>query len=151
MSAGKTRTKSLQLERRSALSGVTAADSPFTNIEAVSHGIYMRGSSGSPARMSTNRIAALTSASTISLDPTAGDIFTLTPGHTATINAASVLTQSITLIITTSGTTSYTLTFGTNFKTTGTLATGTTSAKVFTITFVSDGTNYNEVARTTAM
>jgi hypothetical protein len=54
-------------------------------------------------------------------------------------------------IITTSGTTSYTLTFGTNFKSTGTLATGTTTAKVFVITFVYDGTNLNEVSRTAAM
>lgn len=98
------------------------------------------------------KVTALTAGSTVSLDPKLGDVFTLTPGEAETINAASVVTgQALKLIITTSGTSSYTLTFGTSFKTTGTLATGTTSAKVFVITFISDGTNYNEVARTTAM
>ncbi len=97
-------------------------------------------------------VSALTSSATISLDPTLGDVFTLTPEHTATINAsACVVGQRISLVVTTSGATSYTLTFGTSFKTTATLATGTATAKVFTISFVSDGTNYNEVARTTAM
>ncbi|MDP2941988.1 MAG: hypothetical protein Q8O36_00520, partial [Candidatus Omnitrophota bacterium] len=67
--------------------------------------------------------------------------------------SASNLTagQKINLVITTSGTSSFTLTFGSNFKSTGTLATGTVSAKVFVVSFVSDGTNLNEVARTTAM
>ena len=55
------------------------------------------------------------------------------------------------LVITTSGASSFVLTFGTAFKTTGTLATGTVTAKVFTINFVYDGTNFNEVSRTTAM
>jgi hypothetical protein len=33
----------------------------------------------------------------------------------------------------------------------GTLATGTTSARIFAISFVSDGTNLHEIARTAAM
>lgn len=56
-----------------------------------------------------------------------------------------------TLIILTSGTSSYTITFGSGFKSTGTLATGTTSARVFVVKFVSDGTNLYEVSRTSAM
>jgi hypothetical protein len=55
------------------------------------------------------------------------------------------------LIILTSGTTSYTLTFGTGFKTTGTLATGTVTAKIFIVHFISDGTNMIEVKRSTAI
>jgi hypothetical protein len=55
------------------------------------------------------------------------------------------------VIIVTSGTTSYTITFGTGFLTTGTLATGTTTAKTFVIEFVSDGTTMIETSRTTAM
>jgi hypothetical protein len=55
------------------------------------------------------------------------------------------------LLILTSGTTSRTLTFGQGFKPVGTLATGTTSARVFAISWVSDGTNLYETARTAAM
>lgn len=53
--------------------------------------------------------------------------------------------------IVTSGTTSRTITFGTGFKTTGTLTTGTTSGRTFVISFVSDGTNMIEMSRTVAM
>ena len=92
------------------------------------------------------------SSSPLSLDPTAGDTITITPGASLTINAANVTNgQDLTFIITTSGVTSFTLTFGTNFKSTGTLATGIVSGKVFTISFRSDGTNFNELGRTTAM
>ncbi len=97
-------------------------------------------------------VQALTAAAVVNIDPTIANIFTLTPGEAETINALSVVKgQRLTLVITTSGTSSRTLTFGTNFKTTGTLATGTSDGKVFVIDFVSDGVNYNEVARTTAM
>lgn len=97
-------------------------------------------------------VVALASAATIALDTALGNTFTHTPSQGETINAATVVPgQRLTFIITTSGTSSFTLTFSTNFKSTGTLATGTVSAKVFTIEFISDGTNYNEVARSTAM
>jgi len=33
----------------------------------------------------------------------------------------------------------------------GTRSTGTTTAKVFTVNFIYDGTNWNEVSRTVAM
>jgi hypothetical protein len=55
------------------------------------------------------------------------------------------------LKVVTSGTSTYTLTFSTGFKTTGTLATGTSDAKVFTVSFISDGQQLNELARTAAM
>jgi len=110
------------------------------------------GSSIASFKRIAQTVVPVTSASTIALDTTLGGIFTLTPAHTATINAASVIAgREIVLVITTSGTSSFTLTFGTNFKTTGTLATGTTSGKVFVMRFVSDGTNWNETSRTTAM
>ncbi len=98
-------------------------------------------------------IVALTPSATIALNPALGGEFTLVPGASCTINASSVnaLAQEITVVITTSGTSSYTVTFGSNFKSTGTLATGSSSAKVFTLTFKSDGTKYNEISRTTAM
>jgi len=79
---------------------------------------------------------------------------TLTPAENETIAAVvtgAVIGKRYVIKVTTSGTDSYTLTFGTNFKTTGTLATGTDTAKVFIIEFVFDGTNFVEVSRTTAM
>lgn len=78
--------------------------------------------------------------------------FTITPTGDCTFNASGGASGQIcSFVVTTSGTTSWNLTFGTNFKSTGVLATGTVSAKVFTITFVYNGTNWNEIGRTTAM
>lgn len=68
--------------------------------------------------------------------------------YTATVPAAG---SEATLLILTSGTTSYTITFGTGFKSTGTLATGTVTAKYFIVRFVSDGTNLIEISRTVAI
>jgi len=137
----------------------------YTHFDAVSvkNGGFAVGRKGSEvAVIDANRnviakrisaaVSALTAGSTVTLSCALGDVFTLTPAQTETINATNLTAgQRVSLVITTSGTTSYTLTFGTNFKTTGTLATGTVSAKVFVVAFVSDGTNLNEVARTTAM
>jgi hypothetical protein len=68
--------------------------------------------------------------------------------YTTTVPAAGT---QLTLIILTSGTTTYTITFGTGFKTTGTLVTGIVSARYYMISFVSDGTNVLETARTIAI
>lgn len=59
--------------------------------------------------------------------------------------------QLYVLKVVTAGTSSYTLTFSTGFKTVGTLASGTADAKVFTVTFISDGNGLTELARTAAM
>lgn len=104
-------------------------------------------------------IQVLTPAATISLNPNVehytegAQIFQFTPGETTTINAISGGTPGRLYVIQfiTVGTTSYTTTFGTNFKSTGTLASGTTAAKQFTVTFVSDGINLVEIGRTAAM
>lgn len=108
--------------------------------------------------LATNRSSgpvALTPGSTVTFAPDAVTRgFTLTPAQSETINATTtnaVKDSFYTIKVTTSGTSSYTLTFGTNFKTTGTLATGTTSGKVFTIVFYFDGSTFVETARTTAM
>ena len=101
-------------------------------------------------RFPANALPASTG--TVSLDPTLGDVFTVTPTGAITLNAASAPAGAkITLVITTSGTSSYNVTPTTNFKSTGLLATGTASGKVFTMSWVGDGTNLNEVSRTTAM
>lgn len=76
----------------------------------------------------------------------------LTPNSSRTLTSAVPRPgERRTLIILTSGTTSYTLTFGTGFKTTGTLQTGATSARRFIIEFISDGTYLIESSRTTAI
>ena len=95
---------------------------------------------------------ALTSGTTIAVNAAAGSLFTLTPAHTGQLNVTGgIAGQVIFFDITTSGTNDYTLTFGTGFKSTGTLATGTVTAKEYTLMFVSNGTNFVEAARTTAM
>jgi hypothetical protein len=75
-----------------------------------------------------------------------------------TINATTTLTTTVppagtlaTVIIVTNGTTSRTVTFGTGFASTGTLATGTVANRRFVVAFVSDGTRLIEVSRTTAI
>ncbi len=79
-------------------------------------------------------------------------VMTITPSNACTFNASGgIAGQECTFVITTSGTSSFTLTWGTNYKTQGTLATGTVSGKVFTVTFIYDGTNWNEQCRSTAM
>jgi hypothetical protein len=94
----------------------------------------------------------------VSLSPTTGsatfnpdvsDVVMFTPTGTLTINASlGTNPKRVTFIITTSGTTSYTLTFGTYFtNTSGTLSTGTVSGKVFTVEFITDGTNFFETSR----
>lgn len=102
--------------------------------------------------LQTTVVTALGTTGTVSLDPTLGNLYTCVPTGNITLNAATVSTgQTITVVVTTSGTSSYTITPTTNFKSTGALTTGTSSGKVFTIQFISDGVNFNEIARTVAM
>ena len=67
---------------------------------------------------------------------------------TTTVPAAGI---ESTLIVLTSGVTSYTLTFSTGFVSQGTLSTGTVTGKYFILKFISNGTNLLEVSRTLAM
>jgi len=82
-----------------------------------------------------------------------GTIKLLTPTGDCTLNATGgVVGQSCSFKITTSGVTSFNITFGTNFKSIGVLATGTTTAKTFIIPFICDGTTWwEDGARTGAM
>lgn len=108
------------------------------------------------ARRVTPTINVLTASGTtdITLNVSKGEVFKLTPTGSANINASMITAnvgQRVTLIVLTSGTNSYTMTFNTNFLSTGTLTTGGTSAKTFVIDFVSNGTTLIEVSRTVAM
>lgn len=80
------------------------------------------------------------------------DVITITPTGACTFNGSGGVTGNlVTFHITTSGTSSYTLTFGTNFRKTGTLATGTTNARFFSVTFrCINGTIWSEICRTAA-
>jgi hypothetical protein len=77
---------------------------------------------------------------------------------TVTISADTTLTTTVPLvgstayvIVISSGATTRTVTFGTGFKSTGTLATGTDADRRFVFQFISDGTNLVEVSRTAAI
>lgn len=121
------------------------------SVQSIQAGVSAPNGSASGPILSS-AITALTATGTASLDPTKGTIFSVTPTGTLAINAASLQPGGeIVIVVTTSGASSYTITFGTNFKSTGTLATGTSSGKVFTICFACDGVNWNETGRTTAM
>jgi hypothetical protein len=78
---------------------------------------------------------------TVKVTPTA------TASYTTTVPAAGT---ECTLIILTTGTTSRTITFSTGFRAVSTLATGTTTAKIFTVRFISDGSTLIETGRTAA-
>jgi hypothetical protein len=97
-------------------------------------------------------ISAITAGATPKVDFGKSLVYTLTPAEDETITASGgVPGQEAYLVVTTSGATSRTLTFSTGFKTTATLVTGTVTAKVFTMHFIRDASNWNEVSRTTAM
>lgn len=102
-----------------------------------------------------NYAASATPATTGTMTVSMGNatVFTITPTGSCTFNASGgVAGQSVTFIITTSGTTAFTLTWGTNFKVSATLSTGTTTAKVFAVNFTcKDGTLWVECGRTAAM
>lgn len=103
-------------------------------------------------QFSLGSASVVTPGATPTIDASLGSVFTLTPAEAESISIINMtVNQPITLIVLTSGTSSYVLTFSTGFKTTGTLTTGTTSARYFIVQFISDGTNVYEVSRTTAI
>jgi hypothetical protein len=103
-------------------------------------------------RVRNSTSTVITPGATPSLDASLGDIFTLTPGEDETIAVTNQAAgQEIVLVIHTSGTTSRTITFGSGFKPSGTLATGTVDSKYFVLKFFSDGTNAYELTRTAAL
>lgn len=93
------------------------------------------------ARANGTTALALATDNVVKVTPTATATFT------TTVPAAGTRCS---VIILTSGTTSYTMTFGTGFRSTGTLATGTVTARLFVVDFISDGTNLLETGRTAA-
>lgn len=105
----------------------------------------------------SSTFTTLTPGATVTFTPAVGtNIYTLTPAQSETINMGTVpagcVGQLINLVITTSGTTSYTLTFGTNLRDQGNLVTGTTAAKKYVIQYLIESTSsVLEVSRTIAL
>jgi hypothetical protein len=79
-------------------------------------------------------------------------IYTCTPTGACTFNASGgTAGQRVTFIFTTSGVSSFVMTFGSSFKSAGTLSTGTTTAKTFCVSFLcSTNGNWVETGRTAA-
>lgn len=85
-------------------------------------------------------VTALTPGAVISLDASLGESFTLVPSMACAINATNIVTgRPVKLFITTSGVTSFVVTFGTGFLSTGTLATGIVTGMHFLVVFNEDG------------
>jgi hypothetical protein len=136
-------------------SGAVDQGPPVYTLGSVTAGTTVTAGTGIVAtagQIRANAVTSLSSTSPATLDASLGQVFTLTPTGALTINATNDLAGSIIFLrILTSGASSYTITFGTNFVANGTLATGTVTAKTFLLEFVSDGSNFIEISRTTAL
>lgn len=108
---------------------------------------------GNKQGISSGALGATTGTMTATMTSGTQTVFTITPTGACTFNASGGKAGArATFIITTSGTSAFVLTWSTNFKTTGTLSTGTVSGKVFSVSFATaDGTTWVECGRTTAM
>lgn len=94
-------------------------------------------------------LPATTGTMTVKMD---SKVKTLTPTGACTLNATlGARGDTCAFVITTSGTSSYIVTWGTGFKVNGTLTTGTVTAKKFVVSFVHNGTEWIETGRTVAM
>jgi len=98
-------------------------------------------------------VTALTPGEAVEINATLGETFTLVPGAAVDLTVVGgVAGQKLTLIVTTSGASSFNVTPGTGFaKTAGVLATGTANGKVFTLCFRHNGIGFVETSRTAAM
>jgi len=95
-------------------------------------------------------VKSLTYAATISADMDEGNVFTLTTTGDCQINASNgAAGQRATFIITDDAIGGHVVTFGTNFKPSGTLV--GTANQTATVDFAYDGTNWYEVSRTTGL
>ncbi len=98
--------------------------------------------------------ALTSSGGVVAMDCSQSDSFTYTPTESASINATGMQpNQLVRILFLTSGGSSFTITFNTNMHSTGTLATGVTTARYFDVLFTADATGAAlfEVSRYTAM
>ena len=123
------------LVQKAAASGVASLDA---SSKVVQDAAYEATSAATSATSGTMTVSMTTRQ--VAITPTGACTFNASGGQQGRL---------VTFQVQTSGTTSYTLTFGTNFRKTGTLATGTTSARYFSVTFLCrDGTVWQEMGRT---
>ena len=95
---------------------------------------------------------ALTPGAVVAANLDGANTLTLVPAQNCTINASGgINNQEVAVVITTSGASSFNVTFGTNFKSQGVLATGTVSAKVFILQFKNINGTWHEFSRSGAM
>lgn len=91
-------------------------------------------------------VTALATSGTIAVPMTSADVFTIIPSGACTFTTTSFLIgKRVTFMIKTNGTTARILTWGTGFKASTTLSTGTVSGKYFTVTFICNGTYWIEM------
>jgi hypothetical protein len=136
--------------QRTALGLGTAATTPASAYATAAQGAKADSALQNLSPILTGSAATPATTGTMTINMTTA-VITITPTGACTFNAANGGTagQHVTFAITTSGTSSFTLTWGTNYRKTGTLATGTTSARFFAVTFVCVGSNiWQEIART---
>lgn len=141
---------------------VTAADAPaqrtalgLGTAATTAASSYATTAQGAKADSALQALPAGTAAATSATTGTmtvsmTTDVVTITPTGACTFNASGgTIGRRLTFVVTTAGTSSFVLTFGTNFRKVGTLATGTVAARFFSVTFVCvNGTIWQETART---
>src|ERR1043166_6413428 len=99
-------------------------------------------------------VNAPASSGTMTIPMLAGTMMSITPTGSCTFNATGGYPGvEVVFLFTTSGTTSFTMTFGTNLRSSGPLATGIVSGKKFAVTWRSlpDGVTWMEMSRTVAL
>lgn len=95
-------------------------------------------------------VTALGNTGALTMDFSKGMVFTTTPSGAITLSASNCATgRHATVIVTSSGTTSFTITPSTNFKGTA-LSTGTTTGKTFGWSFVCNGITAVQMGAATA-
>lgn len=130
------------------LSVLCLATTTMLNIPAQVTGILATANGGSGQNRTV--VTALGTTGTVSMDFSLGMIYTITPTGAVTLNATNCATGKIaTIIVLTSGSSSFTITPTTNFKGTA-LATGATTAKTFGWSFVCNGTTAYQMGTATA-
>lgn len=104
---------------------------------------------GSTYVVPVSKVSALTHIADLNITATAGTVFTLTPTADTNLHAFSGKEgQPLSVVITSRGH-DYSVTFSTNFRSTGRLALGSNS-RVYSVSFVNDGTDFIETGRTGA-
>lgn len=102
-------------------------------------------------KLDAKGVVALGTTGAVTMNLLLGNVFTITPTAAVQLSVSNIVVGLYSIVVKTSGTSSYVIDFQTGFTTTATLATGTLDGRYFTITFVCDGVGMREVARTVAM